>query len=50
MHQMRKNLTQTGLTLALMAGKDGVGNNPMKVPKGWVAYESHFEPLKLYAT
>jgi len=37
---MREDLTQMGLTLALMFGKYGGGNNPVKVLNGWVAYGS----------
>ena len=29
-----KDLTQMGSILELMSSKDGVGNNPLKVPKG----------------
>jgi len=38
----KKDLTRMGSTLALMPSKYGVGNNPMKVSKGWVAYGSCF--------
>ena len=35
-----KDLSQMGSSLALMLSKDVVGNNPVKVLKGWATYES----------